>query len=141
MNEALGPDGDQLQRAFGPLLGLPAWLVRKGYGSCLTMDFGNPHLKIRHPMIASPQASEWVRRLLARRLVLPRGEWHLWIYCCHWRALSEDKEIACSESSDQDIVNAAREIDGQLLTRVEADPAKGTSGFVFDRGAAIQTWP
>jgi hypothetical protein len=55
--------------------------------------------------------------------------------------LAEDREIACSESPDQQIVDAAREIDGQLLTTVEADPAKGTSGFAFDAGAKIQTWP
>lgn len=141
MNGVLVTNPDALRQTFAPLIGLPAWFVRKGYGSSLTMEFGNPHLKIRQPKTASPQVSDQVRRALARRLVLPRGDWHLWIYCCHWRVIAEDREIACSESPDHQIADAAREIDGQLLTTVEADPAKGTSGFAFDAGAKIQTWP
>jgi hypothetical protein len=97
MNEALGTNSDPLRQTFAPLIGLPAWFVRKGYGSSLTMEFGNPHLEIRQPKAASPQVSDQVRRALARRLVLPRGDWHLWIYCCHWRVLAEDREIACSK--------------------------------------------
>jgi len=141
MSETGVSEDDPLQQAFAPLIGLPAWCVQKGQGSFLTMEFGKPHLRIRQPMIASPNSSERVRRLLARRQVSPCGEWHLWIYCCHWRVIHEDKQIACNESSDLEIVEAARRIDGQLLLKVNADPSKGTSIFCFDLGAAIHTWP
>jgi hypothetical protein len=71
MNEAVETNRDPLRQTFAPLIGSPAWFVRKGYGSSLTMEFGNPHLVIRQPKAASPQVSDHVRRALARRLVLP----------------------------------------------------------------------
>ena len=49
--------------------------------------------------------------------------------------------MAWSESPDRQIVAAAAEIDGQLLTKVEADATNGPSTFAFDGGAIIQTWP
>ena len=55
--------------------------------------------------------------------------------------LSGGKEIAWSEASDKEIGAAAKELDGQVLTAAEADPAQGTSVFEFDQGAILQTWP
>jgi hypothetical protein len=141
MKEASGRDDDPLCRTFAPLIGLPAWCVRKGYGNCLTLEFGGPHLAIREPIVASPGASERVRAALRRRTVIPHGDWHLWIWCCHWRVLSNGTELAGSEASDEQIASAIIELDGQLLAGVEADPTKGTSAFSFDQGGAIQTWP
>jgi hypothetical protein len=132
---------DPLCCAFAPLIGLPAWLVRRGHGSFLTLEFGAPHLKIREPKVAPPDMDEQVAALFRHRQVIPRGEWHLWIYCCHWRVLSGGTEIAWSEASDEEIGAAVKELDGQLLTAVEADPARGTSVFEFDHGASIHTWP
>ena len=134
-------DGDPLRRAFASVTGLPAWKVRKGHGSFLTMEFGKPHLVVREPIVAAPEASDEMRTALRRRRVYPRGEWHLWIYCCHWRALSNGTELAWSESSGEQIEAAANEIDGQVLTTVEADPATESSAFGFDLGGSLQTWP
>jgi hypothetical protein len=137
----MGPQFDPLTEAFKPLIGLPAWFVRKGQGSFLTLEFGKPHLRIREPIEASPEASERVRRSLARRHVAPAGEWHLWIYCCHWVVLSGEAEISSSESSDRKIRSAVQELDGQRLVAVAVDPTKGTSAFRFDLGVSIQTQP
>ncbi len=133
---------DPLCRAIAPLIGLPAWLVRRGHGSFLTLEFGAPHLEIREPKAVTPGGDEKVAACLQRRTVTPLGEWHLWIYCCHWRVVSGRKEIACSEAPDRDIAAAAKELDGQMLTVAEADPAQGTSVFEFEHGAAtLQTRP
>jgi hypothetical protein len=91
--------------------------------------------------VATPEMSAQVARIFEKRLVTPRGEWHLWIFCCHWRVLSRGEEIAWSEASDKEIAAAVEELDGQVLTAAEADPAKGTSLFKFDLGATLQTWP
>ncbi|QND73997.1 hypothetical protein [Tardiphaga robiniae] len=131
---------DPFYRAVAPLIGLPAWFVRRGHGSFLTLEFGAPSLRIREPKV-SPDNSGKVAALSRRRKVLPRGEWHLWIYCCHWRVLSRGEEIAWSEASDKKISAATSELDGQILTAAEADPAQGTSVFKFDLGATLQTWP
>lgn len=128
--------------AFGPIIGSPAWLVRRGHGSFLTLEFGEPHLKIREPKVAPPEiTNEQARTALQRRLVIPRGDWHLWIYCCHWRVLSTNTEVAWSESPDAEIDKAARILDGRHLVSVEVDPSKGTSVFKFEQGAHLQTWP
>jgi hypothetical protein len=140
MTEHKEMDADPIQKAFAPLIGLPAWLVRKGHASCLTFEFGQPHLKIRQP-IMSPSGSEQARRLLSKRSISPRGEWHLWIYCCHWRVLSDRNEIAWSESPEQAIVKAARELDGLLLTKVSVDRVGRTSEFAFESETTIQMWP
>lgn len=133
---------DALRQAFAPLIDLPAWQVRRGYGSFLILEFGAPHLWIQDPIAPTPTADEKVAALLRRRKIAPRGEWHLWIYCCHWRVIVGRNEMANSKSADADIAAAAKELDGQMLTAAEADPAQGTSVFEFDHGAvALQTWP
>jgi hypothetical protein len=126
---------DPLAIAFSPLIGKPAWQVKRGYGSFLTLEFGEPHLTIREPM---PDASSPV---LHRRNVYIRGDWHLWIYCCNWRIRSAGKTIARSSGSKKRMDAAAREVDSQRLFSIEVDPGKGTSSFVFDEGAVIETWP
>ena len=136
----MGGDSDPLQRAFAPLIGLPAWSVDKGQASFLTMEFGQPRLLIREPILSRSE-SERVHTRMAQRMVKPVGEWHLWIYCCCWRALSNGAEIACSEDPGEKIAAAARELDGQKLTAIEADPKAGTSRFNFDLGGSLLTWP
>lgn len=140
MKELSGYDNDPLSTVFAPLLGLPAWCVRKGYGNCLTLEFGAPHLAIREPIVASSRSSEQVRAALLRRTVIPRGDWHLWIWCCHWRVLSDLTEIACSEAPNEQIAVAVNELDGRLLTNVEVDPSRGTSVFILE-GVSIATRP
>jgi hypothetical protein len=141
VSEPPSSDDDPLRRAFTPVIGLPAWNVRKGHGSFLTLELGPPHLVVREPIVTSPGADEAVRAALRRRRVHPRGAWHLWIYCCQWRALANGTEVAWSEASDDQIDAAAAELDGQVLTAVTADPLLGTSAFSFDLGGSLHTWP
>ncbi|MBA3811806.1 MAG: hypothetical protein H0X27_09255 [Caulobacteraceae bacterium] len=138
----LGDDlSNPLCRVFAPMIGLPAWRVHHGFGSFLTLEFGQPHLKIYEPIVASAKACDRVRQQLARRRITPTGEWHLWIYCCHWRMLSDGAEIAWSEASDDTIGRAASDLDGRLLTGLEVDPPRGTSVFHFEGGRSLRTWP
>jgi hypothetical protein len=128
-------------QAFSPLRGLPAWNVRRGHGTFLTLEFGSPHLVIREPRVASAGSSKKVRKILARRLVKVTGDWHLWIYCCNWRIDTGGKILADNEASDRRIDRAAKDLDGQCLVDVVLDPATGMSAFTFDLGATLQTWP
>jgi hypothetical protein len=133
--------GNQVAQVFVPLRGLPAWNVRRGYGSFLTLEFGAPQLVIREPRVASTRSSAKVRKLRARRLVNVTGDWHLWIYCCNWRIDTGGKTLAVSEASNQRIDKAAKELNGQRLIDVFVDPATGASAFTFDLGATLRTWP
>ncbi|OYW97252.1 MAG: hypothetical protein B7Z14_18215, partial [Bosea sp. 32-68-6] len=118
---------DPIGSVFAPLLGLPCWNVRKGRGSFLTFEFGDPALEVREPIAPTTTASGKIMASWRRRTVRPIGEWHLWIYCCNWRCSARGSEIAHSESEDEKIEAAAAELDGQRLRSVRVDPIKGTS--------------
>jgi hypothetical protein len=45
------------------------------------------------------------------------------------------------ESSDAEIIAAAKSMDGQRLISIVTDPAAGRSRFQFDLGATLETWP
>jgi hypothetical protein len=128
------------EKAFSQLQGKPCWGVKKGYGSFLTFEFGKPHLKIREPMTASPEASPRVKASLALRTVTVRGDWHLWIYCCKWEIHYKGKRLAHSESPDARIGLAAKCLDGQKLVRFAL--LRGTRcTFQFDLGGVLKTRP
>jgi hypothetical protein len=72
---------DPVVESFRPLLGLPSWLVKRGYGSFITLEFGQPQIR--------------EGRYVAREGYLPDipigvelrptsvcSDWHLWIYSC-----------------------------------------------------------
>lgn len=88
----------QIQRLVRRLYGEPCWGVKPGVGSFLTLEFGKPNLQVREPVVATKGASASVRQTLARRQVRVHGEWHLWIYCCHWEVLSGNKRIGDSST-------------------------------------------
>jgi hypothetical protein len=126
--------------AFAPIIGLPAWFVQKGHGSILTFEFGEPHLSIREPR-ESQSENPTIRERSQRRRVVPHGEWHLFIYFCHWRCSERGTERSTDNSPQEDIVAATRMMDGQRLTSVGVEPTSGASTFVFDLGAKLETWP
>jgi hypothetical protein len=128
------------ERAFRRIYGKPCWCVRPGYGSFLTMEFGRPHLEVREPIAASKGASAKVRKALARRNVSPRGDWHLWVYCCDWQLLSRRTRIANS-SRKVTIPRAADVLNGQKLIRFSISPREILCTFEFDLGATLITRP
>lgn len=128
-------------RIWAPVYGHPAWLVRKGHGSFLTLEFGTPELQTREPDVSSLASSERVRALAARRLVTVTGSWHLWIYCCHWSITLNGEELAWSESPDDAITLATRGIDGQKLLSVERGANPQSWVFGFDLGGELKTRP
>lgn len=133
-----------IEKIFEPLYGHPCWNAKSGYGSFLTMEFGEPHLVIREPRVAGPETSDRRRRDLARRHVYLRGAWHLWIYCSEWHVYTGDTLIGDSDlegSTKERIDLAAAELDGQVLTRVTLDPHRGSSVFYFDLGSRLETRP
>jgi hypothetical protein len=121
------------------VLELPCWGVKRGQGSFLTLEFGEPHLLIREP-VQTTSTSPRVRRTLARRHVYVAGEWHLWLYCCNWRLLSGARVVGDS-SAVRRVERAARHLDGQRLLGVSLRPRGARTRFIFDLGATLETWP
>src|SRR5687767_12255528 len=131
---------NQIERSFSGLLGMPCWGVRRGFGSFLTLEFGSPHLVVREPVQPRAEASQRVKRLLAKRSVHARGRWHLWIYGCEWRVQAEGRIIG-DWTTPRRIERAVRELNGQKLQDVTVRPRGARTRFAFDLGAELETKP
>ena len=127
------------ERCFAPLIGRPCWQVKPGYGSFITLEFGEPHLEIREPKDAAPDASPKVREIFSQRNVTVRGEWHLWVYCCNWSILNTDQIVGCSDDNES-FGTATQFLDGQALTAAATD-SSASSQFFFDLGGLLTTTP
>jgi hypothetical protein len=123
---------------FEPVLGLHAWGVSHGYGSFVTLEFGNPELRIQTPRLV-PIHLDGAPSKTERRVVRARGQWHLWIYCCDWSISINEIQLAHNESDDARIERALSILNGQILTNVSVKGATQTT-FDFDLGAALTTW-
>jgi hypothetical protein len=125
--------------AFRKLRGLPCWNVQRGFGSFLTLEFGEPHLAIREPFESTARSAK-VRKLAARRLVSLRGDWHLWIYCCDW-SVFEGQDLVGDCSTKQTMDRAAEFLNGQKLIRTGVIARGMRATFEFDLGGRLETRP
>jgi len=126
------PTAENLLRSqLAPITGLPCWHVSRGYGSFLTMEFGEPRLDIREP---SPQSLNKAR---ARRVITVRGSRHLRVEQCAWKISEGLGDVASSESPRDEIARALELIDGQALREFRHNPAEGTCTLVFEHRVAL----
>jgi hypothetical protein len=102
-----------------PILGLPAWGVKHGHGSSLSFEFGQPKLELGKRR--QSRGGRW------RRSAFVAGDWHLWIYSCHWRVIEEGRQLEWSENEDEVIGGAAAALNGQKLTAVNVYLREGRS--------------
>ena len=63
----------QFDRSFAKLLGLPCWGVKRGWGSFLTLEFGEPHLEVVEPRLSDSLYPK-VRAAAARRSAHVHGD-------------------------------------------------------------------
>lgn len=127
---------------FAPLYSLACWQARSGFGGFMTMEFGNPSLAIREPRAPKASDSPAVAKLVARRHVTVRGEWHLWIHSCAWKVLTGGKRIGHSNlkgTSKRPTDRAADELNGQKLMQVTVNPHTSATVFEFDLGSRLET--
>ena len=114
------------------MIGIPAWGVTQGHGSFLTFEFGEPKLDVQERKSAEKGL---------RRSAFVQGQSHLWIYCCHWRAMQNNEQTAWSEDANEHICRATATLNGQKLMAVSVGPKTGHSRFTFDLGGSLETWP
>ena len=81
------------------LLGKKAWNARIGYGSFVTIEFGNPIVQ------ENDQSSH--------------GEWHLWVYICSWRIEKDNHIIVGDQDSKERMNETIKLIDGTTLESFE----------------------
>jgi len=128
-----------LQQVFKKVYGKPAWRVHKGYGSSVTFEFGKPKLRISKKILLPKAGRKWPRYPI--RMAHVHGEWHLWIFCCHWEIRRDGRKIGHSESEDKKIDQACTFLNGQILKRVAVDPRSLRTDFFFDLGGHLRTRP
>lgn len=95
-----------------PVLGRPSWLVRRGHGSFVTMEFGEPEVDVREPRLM-PVFIEGAPAKTNQRYSFVGGEWHLWIYCCRWSLTLDGVQLAHCESDDLTMARALRQTIGK----------------------------
>lgn len=123
-----------------PVLGRPSWLVKRGYGTFITMEFGDPVLDVSEPRPTTFEVPGVPVGTMRRRTNL-HGDWHLWIYCCAWTLTLGAAKLADSGTSADGITKALRVLDGQALTDVAVDVGDGSTLFSFDLGCDLRTRP
>ena len=127
---------------FEALYGKPCWGVKKGFGSSLTFEFGEPNLEVEESHTSTWNlGTENTKKKLKSRMVRVRGDWHLWIDCCHWILELPGVSRTFDNSADRQIEEAVRILDGQKLTSVSIDRALRTTTFEFDLGGVLKTEP
>jgi hypothetical protein len=131
-----------VEEVFEPLIGKWAWQVKRGYGSFLTMEFGNPHLEVREPKLVGADVSAHVRENFRRRRVTVVGDWHLWIQYCDWQVVTANRSISSIETDNPYMVDEClAELDGQILTSARAEGRDPATVFRFDLGGMLQVSP
>jgi hypothetical protein len=115
------------------VLGVTNW-----FGSGIHLEFGKPHLDTRDPRMADLKASRRVRDLLARRLIVVHGDWHLCIDVCDWEIFQQGKRVGSSRSRS-DLQRIVSSLSGQKLIRFSFRSRGNDCVFEFDLGGVLVT--
>lgn len=123
------------------LKGQICWSASNGYGSFITLYFGEPSLRIREPIPVIHSTSPKIKKQLSRKRVYLEGQWHIWIYMCSWK-LKDKHEVFCTSDSKSKLMNNSLNlIEGQILCDILINEADGSTKFEFDYGSEILTKP
>lgn len=136
----LARDRSAIEKVFEPIYGQPCWCVNYERYLNLSLNFGPPRLNIHEPH-PTKSRSKVVRRNAARRLVIVRGRWWLWIYVSYWR-LSYNGIVVSNRRwpASRRMPDALRDLEGQKLIRVRVNSKTGATRFDFDLGAKLEVW-
>jgi hypothetical protein len=128
-----------ITRSFQRLRSHPCWGIRFAHhlNMYLTLHFGKPSLEIREPVISKSKFPR-VRRLFAQRGVTVKGQWILWLYCCHWKISSKGRRFTTCWSTQARIEEAILELEGQKIIDVEVKARTGATSFAFDLGGVLE---
>ena len=130
-----------VEEVFRPIVGKWAWHVRRGFGSFLTMEFGEPRLEVRDPRDLAEDVSDQVRRNFKKRRVTLVGEWHLWVQYCDWAILTPNSGVSNRETDAKKVDQCLEELDGQALVAVDDNAARASCLLHFDLGATLELSP
>jgi hypothetical protein len=127
---------EKLDEVLRLLVGQYVWSVRSGVDTWITMEFGEPHRRIREPRQASEDASELVKRILARRLITMKGDLSLFIQDSQWSISTGDAVV--NWNSDAALVGKmpVHHLDGQKV--LSAVRRSDETVLEFDLGTTLR---
>lgn len=131
--EMIAMDSEAIIEAFLKLTGMIGWSVKRGHGTYITIEFGDPHLVVREPKNAINQDS-FLIDIFRRRHVVTAGDWSLWIRDARWSISAFDRR-ANSGSDDAAIDEVLRDLDGQKVSEVKFSTALMIE---FDLGGKLE---
>ena len=125
-----------IEQKLTPLVGQYVWGVDWDCQLSLRMNFGDPHLCVMEPLRSRP----------VNRIVMPRGQWWLWVYFAYWKISFNGVRVgkggtAKSRSSFKRIMRATTDLQGQIVTGVEVKPKSGSLVLDFDLGGRLTVRP
>lgn len=123
-----------VHRVTQKLIGEPCWNVEPGLHPCLTLEFGAPRLELYEP------TRKRVQKMLGRRTISVKGEYHLWTYDSDWAVHSKRTHIGCSKQK-KSIRDAARSLDGQIVEAVSVAYRGCQTVIHFDFGGRLTLTP
>jgi hypothetical protein len=132
--------------ALRQVQGQVCWAPKLGHGSFLTLEFGRPVSVVRPAIEVAATASPRVAAILGRAAVHTHGEWHLWIYACHWaiRRADSDHDVASSDRTDApDLPEVLSSLARWPLSAITVNPDDASTGFEFGEPSklVLRTWP
>jgi hypothetical protein len=130
----------QISEVFMPLIGRPVWNVRRGHGSSLTLESGEPHLSVREP-IASASSSAKVQSILRRRRVFVVGDWHFLVLYGEWELSTVSGVLGSRTCPGSPNDECLADLDGQKLLSVGHGRLPSALVLTFDLGAKLEIWP
>ena len=131
----------RLEDVLRPIVGKPAWQVRRGSGSFLTLEFGEPHLEVREPRIPRGETSVRVRQNFQKRRITVVGHWHFWVQYSEWTVVTQNHESSSEDTDVEKIDSCLSELDGQILLEVVENKKAASCEFKFDLGGTLTIFP
>ena len=121
------------------IIGQLVWSVKRGHGSFLTMEFGNPNLAVREPIVSSAKNMPIVVESLGRHVSI-KGTWHLWVQEAAWSVATGEKKSSFNQ--DKMLIDEVlKNLDGQKVTSIDFEENKARLIIKFDLGGILNILP
>lgn len=126
---------------FAAMIGQIAWNAKLGLDRTLTVEFGNPSLRIREPVLTDRAVDDKVKGALEKRTVTLVGEWHIWIQFAEWEITIGQTSVKSYHENQSVLTDFLEQIDGQKITGYCSRPENCGFEIIFDLGLSLKIAP
>ncbi len=122
---------------FIPLIGEYVWFVRCVESRILRMEFGKPHLVVQGPRNVSTSVDKPANPALSRRVVVPTGQWSLFVDDGLWSVEALDLKCGRFDSDQSEIDLCLSRLSGQKLITAAVSKDIYTLVMKFDISGSL----